>query len=65
MEKAVGDYIETIVISTADFGSQKCELINPDSFRDLLVRITGYSAVFVDVSRGGQEEYLRRMESTL
>jgi len=35
--EAVGDYIETIVISTADFGSQKCELINPDSFRDLYV----------------------------
>ncbi len=33
--EAVGKYIETIVISTADFGSQKGELLVPDSFRDI------------------------------
>ncbi|MBQ4061895.1 MAG: hypothetical protein IJD14_03470, partial [Christensenellaceae bacterium] len=35
--EATGKYLETIVISTADFGSQKCELINPDSFHDLYI----------------------------
>ncbi len=34
----------------------------PDEYRDLLVRITGYSAVFVDISKSGQEEFIRREE---
>ena len=34
----------------------------PEQYRDLLVRITGYSAVFVDMSNVGQEEILRREE---
>ena len=43
----------------------RAAMADPAAYRDLQVRITGYSAVFVDMSRGGQEEYLRRMESTL
>ncbi len=35
---------------------------NPDAYRDLLVRITGYSAIFVDMSHGAQEEFIRREE---
>lgn len=50
------------ITSTEELRKAQCD---PEAYRDLLVRITGYSAVFVDVSRGGQEEYIRRMESTL
>ena len=35
---------------------------DPEAHRDLLVRITGYSAVFVDMSRAAQEEIIRREE---
>ena len=35
---------------------------DPDAYRDLLVRITGYSAVFVDMCSKAQEEFLRREE---
>ena len=35
---------------------------NPDEYRDLMVRITGYSAIFVDMSKGAQEEFIRREE---
>ncbi len=38
--------------------AQRC----PDEYRDLLVRITGYSAVFVDISKPGQDEFIRREE---
>ena len=34
----------------------------PDEYRDLMVRITGYSAIFVDMSKGAQEEFIRREE---
>jgi uroporphyrinogen decarboxylase len=33
--EAVGPYIDTIFVSTTDYGTQKCELFNPDIFRDL------------------------------
>lgn len=33
--QAVGNYIDTILISTTDFGSQTGELYNPDCFREL------------------------------
>ncbi len=35
---------------------------DPNEYRDLLVRITGYSAIFVDMSKGAQEEFIRREE---
>ena len=38
--------------------AQKC----PDEYRDLMVRITGYSAIFVDMSKGAQNEFIRREE---
>ncbi|MBR3714828.1 MAG: hypothetical protein IKM18_02845 [Clostridia bacterium] len=33
---------------------------DPDSYRDLMVRVTGYSAVFVDLSRKAQEDIIAR-----
>ena len=36
--------------------------INPDAHRDLMVRITGYSAVFIDMCKRAQDEIIRRQE---
>lgn len=33
---------------------------NPDLHRDLVVRITGYSAVFVDMEKHAQDDFIRR-----
>ena len=49
-------------ISIADTEELKNAQIEPDSYRDLLVRITGYSAIFVDMSEGAQNEFIRREE---
>ena len=38
--------------------AQRC----PERHRDLMVRITGYSAAFVDMTREAQEEIIRREE---
>jgi formate C-acetyltransferase len=33
---------------------------NPDAHRDLMVRVTGYSAVFVDMNKAGQDDIIAR-----
>ncbi len=38
--------------------AQRC----PERYRDLMVRITGYSAAFVDMTREAQDEIIRREE---
>ena len=38
--------------------AQRC----PDQYRDLMVRVTGYSTLFTDMSLNGQEEIIRRDE---
>ncbi len=48
--------------SIADTDELRRAKENPDEYRDLMVRITGYSAVFVDISKSGQEEFIRREE---
>jgi len=49
-------------ISIADTEELKKAQENPDDYRDLMVRITGYSAIFVDMSKGAQDEFIRREE---
>ncbi|MBQ1244192.1 MAG: hypothetical protein IIX94_00425, partial [Clostridia bacterium] len=49
-------------ISVADTEELREAQKNPDAHRDLLVRITGYSAIFVDLSHGAQNEIIRREE---
>jgi formate C-acetyltransferase len=47
------------VVDTAQLHeAQRC----PERYRDLMVRITGYSAVFVDMAPGAQDEIIRREE---
>jgi pyruvate-formate lyase len=34
----------------------------PENYRDLIVRVAGYSAYFVDLSKGVQDDVVKRME---
>ena len=34
----------------------------PENHRDLIVRVAGYSAYFTDLSKGVQDDIIRRME---
>jgi formate C-acetyltransferase len=36
--------------------------LDPERYRDLMIRITGYSAAFVDMTREAQDEIIRREE---
>lgn len=51
-----------VQLSFADVEELRDAQINPESHRDLMVRITGYSAVFVDMSKKAQNEIIRREE---
>jgi formate C-acetyltransferase len=51
-----------IQLSFADVEELRDAQINPECHRDLMVRITGYSAVFIDMSKKAQDEIIRREE---
>lgn len=51
-----------VQISMANTDELRAAQKDPDRYRDLLVRITGYSAVFVDMNRYAQEHIIRRDE---
>ena len=51
-----------IQLSLADTDELRDAQICPEAHRDLMVRITGYSAVFIDMSRKAQDEIIRRQE---
>jgi pyruvate-formate lyase len=51
-----------VQLSIADTAELRDAQINPEAHRDLMVRITGYSAVFTDMCRGAQDEIIRRQE---
>ncbi len=38
---------------------------HPENYRDLIVRVAGYSAYFTDLSKGVQDDIIRRMEVTV
>ena len=38
---------------------------SPENYQDLIVRVAGYSAYFVDLSKGVQDDIIRRMEVTI
>ena len=38
---------------------------DPDSYRNLVVRIAGYSAYFVELNRDCQNDIIRRTENTI
>jgi len=51
-----------VQISVADTDELRDAQMNPEAHRDLMVRITGYSAVFIDMCPKAQDEIIRRQE---
>lgn len=51
-----------VQLSIADTNELRSAQLNPEAYRDLMVRITGYSAVFVDMCKNAQDEIIRRQE---
>ncbi|MGQ9609293.1 MAG: pyruvate formate lyase family protein [bacterium] len=49
-----------VQLSIADTDELRDAQIHPEAHRDLMVRITGYSAVFIDMCRSAQDEIIRR-----
>jgi formate C-acetyltransferase len=51
-----------VQLSFADVETLRDAQRHPEHYRDLMVRITGYSAAFVDMTREAQDEIIRREE---
>ncbi|MBT7302158.1 MAG: formate C-acetyltransferase/glycerol dehydratase family glycyl radical enzyme, partial [Victivallales bacterium] len=51
-----------VQVSMVDVDTLRAAQAKPTEYRDLMVRITGYSAAFVDMSEGAQNEIIRREE---
>jgi len=51
-----------VQLSVADTAELRDAQLHPEAHRDLMVRITGYSAVFNDMCRNAQDEIIRRQE---
>ncbi|MHB1368023.1 MAG: pyruvate formate lyase family protein [Eubacteriales bacterium] len=49
-------------VSVADTAELRDAQLHPENYKDLMVRITGYSAVFVDMCPSAQNEIIRRDE---
>jgi len=54
-----------VQLSFADAQTLRQAQATPEAYRDLMVRITGYSAVFVDMDWAAQNEIIRRAEMEL
>jgi formate C-acetyltransferase len=51
-----------VQISAVSVDDLRAAQRDPDAHRDLMVRITGYSAVFTDMTTAAQNEIIRREE---
>ncbi len=51
-----------VQLSVADTAELRDAQKNPENYKDLMVRITGYSSVFVDMCTSAQNEIIRRDE---
>ena len=51
-----------VQLSLASVEQLRDAQVHPERHRDLMVRITGYSAAFVDMTRAAQDEIIRREE---
>ena len=62
--KALRTYLDRgglqVQVSTVDKEVLLDAQTHPEQYRDLTVRITGYSAYFVDMGKGAQDEIIRR-----
>lgn len=63
LKALIGTYFDKGGIQLQMSIADACELReaqeHPENYKDLMVRITGYSAVFVDMSRNGQDEIIK------
>lgn len=48
------------MVTVVDYGVLEDAQKNPDNYPDLIVRVAGYSAVFVNLTKDIQEELLSR-----
>jgi pyruvate-formate lyase len=39
--------------------------LNPEDYKDLIVRVAGYSALFVTLDKGNQDDIIQRTEYVL
>ncbi|NMC34200.1 MAG: hypothetical protein GYA36_17335, partial [Veillonellaceae bacterium] len=51
-----------VQLSIADTDELRDAQLHPEAHRDLMVRITGYSAVFIDMCKRAQDEIIQRQE---
>ena len=51
-----------VQLSFADVDELRDAQLHPERHRDLMVRITGYSAAFIDMTHAAQDEIIRREE---
>lgn len=49
-----------LMVTVVDRGALEDAMVHPEKYPDLIVRVAGYSAVFVDLDRSVQEELLSR-----
>ena len=60
--KAGGTHIQYNIVNTADLKDAK---VHPDKHQDLIVRVGGFSAYFVQLSEGIQDDVIGRSEHSL
>ena len=48
------------MVTVVDKGALEDAMIHPEKYPDLIVRVAGYSAVFIHLDRSVQEELLSR-----
>ena len=48
------------MVTVVDSGALEDAVIHPENYPDLIVRVAGYSAVFVDLDPAVQQEILSR-----
>jgi len=51
-----------LAVNVVDMETLRAAQKNPEKYQDLIVRVTGYSARFVDLNPDTQEEIIRRTE---
>jgi len=51
-----------VQLNVADTAQLRDAQVHPENYPDLMVRVTGYSAVFIDMSKHAQEDIIKRDE---
>jgi pyruvate-formate lyase len=72
-KKVFADYLKTwyhfnnwhIQFNCVNADDLKDAMIHPEKHRDLIVRVAGYSAFFIDLAKGLQEDIIKRTEQAL